>query len=199
MELVVNTQGILEFVSQPWHWAVSGAAIAFMVFLMTWLGRKFGISTSFEVACSLMGAGKRTNYFQRNFKDDIWRVLFVVGAIIGGFVATTFLSSPEPVAISVSTIEYLSSVGVAYPESDSSNLGFIPTSIFNFSSLKGIILGIIGGFLVGFGARYGGGCTSGHGVTGLAHLQLPSLLTVIGFFIGGLVMTHLLMPTLLAW
>jgi hypothetical protein len=76
-------------------------------------------------------------------------------------------------------------------------MGYFPTAVFNFFSPKGIILGIVGGFLVGFGARYGGGCTSGHAITGLSHLQLPSLLTVIGFFIGGLLMTHLLLPILL--
>ena len=51
-----------------------------------------------------------------------------------------------------------------------------------------------GGLLVGFGARYAGGCTSGHAISGLSDLQLPSLIAVVGFFIGGLIMTHLLFP-----
>ena len=54
----------------------------------------------------------------------------------------------------------------------------------------------VGGFLVGFGTRYAGGCTSGHAISGLSNLQLPSLVAVIGFFIGGLVMTHLIFPYL---
>jgi hypothetical protein len=53
---------------------------------------------------------------------------------------------------------------------------------------------LIGGFLVGFGARYAGGCTSGHAISGLSNLQLPSLIAVIGFFIGGLFMVHFLYP-----
>jgi uncharacterized membrane protein YedE/YeeE len=74
----------------------------------------------------------------------------------------------------------------------------VPTSVFNFGSLKGVLLAIVGGFLVGFVARYGDGCTSGHAISGMAHLQLPSLLTVIGFFIGGLLMTHFIFPLLMA-
>jgi len=52
----------------------------------------------------------------------------------------------------------------------------------------------LGGFLVGFGARYAGGCTSGHAISGLSNLQLPSLIAVIGFFIGGLIMTYMVFP-----
>jgi uncharacterized membrane protein YedE/YeeE len=47
---------------------------------------------------------------------------------------------------------------------------------------------------VGFGTRYAGGCTSGHAISGLSDLQIPSLVAVIGFFTGGLIMTHLLYP-----
>jgi uncharacterized membrane protein YedE/YeeE len=61
------------------------------------------------------------------------------------------------------------------------------------------VLVIVGGFLVGFGARWAGGCTSGHAISGLAALQVPSLLAVVGFFVGGLVVTHLLYPLLLPW
>jgi uncharacterized protein len=55
----------------------------------------------------------------------------------------------------------------------------------------------IGGFLVGFGARYAGGCTSGHAISGLSNLQLVSLYAVIGFFAGGLLMNHFLLPYIL--
>ncbi|MBV6653015.1 MAG: YeeE/YedE family protein [Mameliella sp.] len=91
---------------------------------------------------------------------------------------------------------HLGSLGINYPEADARGLGFVPTSLVNYESLKGILIALGGGFLVGFGARYGDGCTSGHAISGLAHLQLPSLITVIGFFIGGLIMTHLLFPLL---
>ena len=120
-----------------------------------------------------------------------------LGAILGGVISVNFLSSPEPVAISSSTIEFLSGVGIDYPASDAKGLGFFLTSFYNFTHLPGLLLAIAGGFLVGFGARYGQGCTSGHAISGLSHLQVQSLLTVMGFFLGGLIMTHLLLPYLL--
>ena len=184
----------MEFISQPWHWAVSGAALALILWLMTWLGRKFGISTSFETWCTMAGAGKRIPFFKRNLSEDTWRTVFVIGAIVGGFLTITFLPSPEPVQISQETILHLESWNIPYEEDVAKNQGFLPVELFNLNNPFGIILAIIGGFLVGFGARYARGCTSGHAITGMAHLQLPSLLTVIGFFIGGLVMTHLIMP-----
>ena len=131
-----------------------------------------------------------------DLKDEFWRIAFVIGGLIGGYIATHFLQSPEAVSISEDTINYLSTLGIAYPESDAKGIGFVPTSILNYESLSGVLMAVGGGFLVGFGARYGDGCTSGHAISGLAHLQLPSLITVIGFFIGGLLMTHFIFPLL---
>lgn len=187
---------LIDFISQPWHWAVSGALIALTLFTLTWMGRSFGVSMTFRNACTLAGAGKKTPFFNIDMKDEWWRMAFVFGGLAGGFLAVTFLRSPEPAAISASTINHLADWGLNYPEADAKLLGFVPTELYNFGNIKGLILAIVGGFLVGFGARYGDGCTSGHAISGLSHLQLPSLLTVIGFFIGGLLMTHVLMPLL---
>ena len=185
---------IIEIISQPWHWAVSGAMIALVLILLTWMGRSFGVSLSFRNICSISGAGKKNSFFNINLKDEYWRMAFVIGGIVGGIIGFTLLKSPEPVAIAESTIQGLKGLGLDYPASDEKGLGFVPTDMYNFSNLKGIIFAILGGFLVGFGSRYGDGCTSGHAISGLSHLQVSSLITVIGFFIGGLVMTHLLMP-----
>jgi len=187
---------VVEWISQPWHWAVSGAAIAFTVFLLTWMGRSFGVSLTFKDTCGALGAGKVNDFFKIDWPNETWRMVFVFGGLLGGIIAGKFLASPEPVAISQATIDHLATWGIPYPEGDALGKGFIPTVIFNFSSIKGILLAVAGGFLVGFGSRYADGCTSGHAIAGLSHLQLPSLLTVIGFFIGGLIMTHLLMPLL---
>lgn len=196
--MIGNAYSITEFISQPWHWAVSGAAIALTLVLLTGLGRSFGVSMTFKGACTIAGAGKKTPFFRMDLKEEYWRFAFVGGGLVGGIISALFLKSPDTVAISQSTIEYLSTIGIDYPESDAKGMGFVPTSLFNFSSIKGVILALAGGFLVGFGARYGDGCTSGHAISGLAHLQLPSLITVIGFFIGGLLMTHLLFPMLMS-
>jgi uncharacterized membrane protein YedE/YeeE len=197
MELISSPLLAVEWLRMPWHWAVSGAALSSLVFLMTWMGKRFGISSSFNNICAAAGAGRFTPFFKERQVDSIWRYFFVVGTILGGFIASTFLSSPEAVAISQETISSLESYGYSYPEMDATGAGFIPTQFINYTSLKGILIAIAGGFMVGFGARYAGGCTSGHAITGLSHLQLPSLITVIGFFIGGLLMTHFILPFLL--
>lgn len=191
-----NPSIFIDFVSQPWHWAVSGTMIALVMFLLTWMGRSFGVSTSFKAFCTALGARKFSSFFDIDLKEEGWRIAFVVGGLIGGAFAANFLSSPEAVDISASTRAYLDSVNLTYPQSDATGQGFMPTTLLNFTSLKGVLLAVFGGFLVGFGARYGDGCTSGHAITGLSHLQLPSLLTVIGFFIGGLLMTHFILPFL---
>lgn len=197
MELTSNPMLIVDWLRQPWHWAFSGAMISSLVFLMTWMGKNFGISTTFNNLCTLAGAGRISPFFKMDLKPHYWRLFFAGGAIIGGWIASTFLSSPEAVAISEETITALESYGYSYAAMDKTGAGMMPTALLNFTSAKGILLAIGGGFLIGFGSRYGGGCTSGHAITGLSHLQLPSLITVIGFFIGGLLMTHLIMPLFL--
>ena len=190
MELMTNPQTWIDFARQPWHWAISGAAIAGVLFLMTWMGRSFGMSTAFKSFCNIAGAGKKYEFFNFDLKNEYWRLAFVAGTTLGGFIAATFLAAPEAPAISETTIAHLQKdFGIGYPQGE----GLLP-DIFNFGNIKGVLLAIAGGFLVGFGARYGDGCTSGHAITGLSHLQLPSLITVIGFFIGGLAMTWLIMP-----
>jgi uncharacterized membrane protein YedE/YeeE len=56
---------------------------------------------------------------------------------------------------------------------------------------------VAGGFLVGFGTRYGDGCTSGHAIMGLANLQWSSLVATCSFFAGGMVMSNFILPYIL--
>ena len=196
MLILDQSQNLLSLISQPWHWSISGLLIALVLFTLNWLGRKFGISSSFETACSIAGAGNRFDYFKRNIKDDFWLLAFVGGAILGGAITANFLPSPDPVAISEATVAGLADLGIDYKDPAQAGIGFIPEAIFNFGNIKGLFLALLGGFLVGFGARYGRGCTSGHAITGMAHFQLPSLLTVIGFFIGGFIMVYGIFPWL---
>ncbi len=192
----------IELISQPWHWSISGAMIMVVMFLLIYFGQKFGVSSSFEAICSFGGAGSKIKYFNFDWKKQDWQLVFLAGAIIGGAIASTLLASPEPVQVSEATVADLQSIGVIAPQvTESAGAGFLPLELFNFKSLltlKGIILMVGGGFLIGFGTRWAGGCTSGHAISGLANLQLPSLVAVIGFFIGGLLMTHLLLPIILS-
>ncbi len=192
---------MLEFISQPWHWSISGLMIAFVMFLLIYNGQRFGVSSSFKAMCSIAGAGSVFDYFKYDWKSHDWLLVFVIGAIIGGGIAVSFLASPEPVQLSSATVTDLQTLGIKVPTTNSEGMGFIPHDLFNFEnllSLKGILLMVVGGFFIGFGTRYAGGCTSGHAITGLSNLQLPSLVAVIGFFIGGLISTFLLLPFILS-
>lgn len=191
---------LIEFISQPWHWSVSGFGIAFVMFLLLWFGGEFGVSSNLRTLCAIGGAGKKYSFFDFDWKSQSWNLVFIGGAVIGGFIATQFFASPEPVQIAESTQSYLSSVGIETPQSISEGTGFVPNEIYGVAgigTIKNLLFLIIGGFLIGFGARYAGGCTSGHAISGLANLQLPSLIAVIGFFIGGLIMAWILLPFIL--
>ncbi len=163
------------------------------MFLLLFFGTSFGFSSNFRIICSACGAGKKIDFFNYNWRSQTWNLLFLMGAVIGGWLSSQFLSDGHPVAISPQTIQDLQALGFSAPE------GIQPKELFSFDflfTLKGLVLLVGGGFLVGFGSRYAGGCTSGHAISGLSALQLPSLLAVIGFFMGGLLTTHLLLPLL---
>lgn len=182
----------MNFILQPWPWYVSGPMIALIMFLLLMVEKRFGMSSNLRTACSMVGAGKNTKFFDFDWKSQRWNLVVVLGAIIGGFIASNFLTPNEAVLISDNTISDLKGLGF-----ESAGEAYLPTELFSASALtdfKSLAILIIGGFLVGFGARYAGGCTSGHAISGLSNLQLPSLIAVIGFFIGGLIMIHLLFP-----
>jgi len=181
----------IEQISQPWAWYISGPMIALVMFLLLWFGGEFGVSSTMRTMCAAGGAGKRISFFDFDWKTQIWNIFFVVGAVVGGYLAATFLTPSEPLQISTATVSDLQKIGIAF------NAGLAPTEIFSWSNLltvKGFFVMIFGGFLIGFGTRWAGGCTSGHAISGLSNLQLASLIAVIGFFIGGLTMTHLFFP-----
>lgn len=191
---------MLDLLQQPWHWAFSGFMISLTMFILLFWGKSFGMSATMRAMCAAGGAGKKISFFDFDWKAQAWNLLFAFGAVLGGYIASTYLSSPAPVDISSATVAHLQGWGIEYPNNITDGTGYLPLDLFNLETLftfKGIILFVGGGFLVGFGARYAGGCTSGHAISGLSNLQIPSLIAVIGFFIGGLLMTHLLLPLIL--
>ncbi len=179
----------MDWIFGTWPWYIGGPTIAFIMIALIYLGKSFGFSSNFRTLCSALGAGKTCSFFDFNWKSQKWNLLFLVGSIIGGYVAANFLANNQIPEIAAYTTEYLQNLGI-----NSVGTAYSPEEIFEALSLKNIMILIVGGLLIGFGTRYAGGCTSGHAISGLSDLQLPSLIAVIGFFIGGLIMVHLLFP-----
>ena len=183
---------MIEFFLQPWPWYVAGPLITLVMFLLFYFGKTFGVSSNLETICAIGGAGKFNSYFKFDWRKNTWNLIFVFGAIIGGFISYQWLTPNEVIALNPQTIQDLSEIGI-----QNAGQSYLPAEIFSLDalfSLKGILVLLLGGFLVGFGTRYAGGCTSGHALVGLSNLEIPSLIAVIGFFVGGLIMTWVFIP-----
>jgi uncharacterized membrane protein YedE/YeeE len=181
----------MDLIYKPWAWYVAGPIIVFVLFMLVKLGRSFGMSSNLNTICTIAGAGKISNAFKIDWKANLWSLVLIFGVFLGGFMAFNFLQVEAP-EINIDSANKLKEMGF-----NSVNSSFLPQELFSLDallSLKGFAIILLAGFLVGFGARYAGGCTSGHAISGLSNLQLPSLIAVIGFFIGGLLMVHILMP-----
>lgn len=183
------------FLTAPWPWYVAGPLIGlFVPLLLVLTGKALGVSSSLKHTCAA-AVPTEARYFNYDWKGSgLWNLIFVAGILLGGVLAVQVLGGGGPTGMSAATKADLQGLGL----SDFS--GLVPPELFGWSSLTtvpGIIVLVVGGFLVGFGARYAGGCTSGHGITGMATFQLPSLIAVIGFFVGGLFTTHVVLPLLL--
>ncbi len=185
-----------EVLTQPWPWYVAGPLIGLLVPFVYWYGgKKWGVSSTLQHMCAATVPG-RIEYFQYDWwKKGAWQLAMAAGTVLGGFVGGRVLSAPDDVvAIAETTRADLAALGVT------DFTGMVPSDVFAFESLltlPGIVIILLGGFLVGFGARYANGCTSGHAISGLSNLQLSSLLAVVGFFLGGLISAHFLLPILL--
>jgi uncharacterized membrane protein YedE/YeeE len=185
---------MLELIKQPWSWWAAGIIIGLTVPTLLILGNKsFGISSSMRHLCAMCFPAK-IPFFNYDWKKEIWNIFFILGVALGGFVAVQFLGNDEPVKVAAETQQELREQGVtSFGE-------LLPADIFSWESLmtlRGFIFIVIGGFLVGFGTRWAGGCTSGHAIMGLSNLQWPSLVATISFMVGGFFMTWVILPFLL--
>ena len=185
----------MDLIRQPWPWYVAGVLIGLIVPVLLLIGNKyFGVSSSLRHMCAACIPG-RIPFFSYDWKKEAWNLFFVAGILIGGFLAAQFLSEPQPVVVAQDTVRDLEALGVTVDRN------LMPASIFTFDNLftlTGLIFFVIGGFLVGFGTRYAGGCTSGHAIMGLSTLQWPSLVATCCFMIGGFAMVHLLFPWIMS-
>lgn len=186
---------MIELIRQPWPWYVAGAVIGLTVPALLLLGNKhLGISSSLRHVCAACIPGN-ISFFKYDWKKEIWNLFFVGGVLIGGIIATQFLSNPESIVISEKTVSDLQALNITVDNN------LMPASIFSFEnlfSLRGLMFFVVGGLLVGFGTRYAGGCTSGHTIMGLSNLQWPSLVATCCFMAGGFLMIHVLFPWLMS-
>jgi uncharacterized membrane protein YedE/YeeE len=182
----------MEYILNPWPWYITGPLITLVMAFLLYFGKTFGMSSNLRTMCTMMGAGKASNFFKFRWQDQSWNLLVVTGAIIGGYVATQYLSNDSVSNLNPTTITELKNMNFETPGAT-----LVPNEMYDLeaiTSVKGLLLLIVGGLLVGFGTRYAGGCTSGHAIAGLSSLQKPSLIAVIGFFIGGLIMANFIFP-----
>lgn len=185
---------MLDLLQQPWPWYIAGVLIGLTVPALLLLGNKhFGISSSLRHICAACFPAN-IPFFKYNWKREIWNLFFVAGVVIGSVVAAQLLSDPEPVVVAGKTTQALEALGVVVD----GNL--MPASIFSFANLftwQGFFFIVVGGFMIGFGTRYAGGCTSGHSIMGLSTLQWPSLVATCCFMAGGFLMTYTIFPWLM--
>jgi uncharacterized membrane protein YedE/YeeE len=185
---------MLEFIKEPWPWYVAGPLLGVTVPILLLLGKKsFGVSSTFRHICAAC-VPANIPFFQYDWRKEVWNFFFVGGVALGSFLAVQFLSGGVPLKVAEPTAAYLASKGIT------DNSGLLPSEIFSWSNLftwRGFIFFIAGGFLIGFGTRWAGGCTSGHSIMGLSNLQWPSLVATCCFMIGGIVSAWFVVPYLL--
>lgn len=186
---------MIEIIKEPWPWYIAGPLVGLTVPILLILGNKsFGISSSLRHICAAC-VPANINFFQYDWKKEIWNLFFVFGILLGGLLASQFLMNPGEITVNPNLKAELSGYGIT----DYSNL--VPIQLMNFANLltlKGSIIMMGGGFLVGFGTRYAGGCTSGHAIMGLSNLQWPSLVATICFMAGGFLMANVILPIILS-
>jgi uncharacterized protein len=186
---------IIDWIRQPWPWYVAGPLIGLTVPILLILGNKtFGVSSSLRHICAACMPAN-INFFKYDWKKEAWNLFFAGGILLGGFLATQFLQNNNPIELNARLISTLNEYGIDDLK------GLVPGELFNWPALltlKGSILMVAGGFLVGFGTRYAGGCTSGHAIMGLSNLQWPSLVATICFMAGGFITANLVLPFILS-
>jgi uncharacterized protein len=186
---------IVELVKQPWSWYIAGPLVGLTVPALLLLGNKtFGISANLRHICAAC-LPANINFFKYDWKKEIWNLFFAAGILIGGVIAFSFLNNPEPIQINANLSKELVGYGI------NEIAGLMPTQLFSWESLltiRGFLMIVVGGFLIGLGSRYAGGCTSGHAISGLSNLQWSSLVATCCFMIGGYVMANYIFPFILS-
>lgn len=183
----------MDWLTHTLPWYVAGPLIGLMVPLMLFIGnRSFGISNNLRHLCAItQPTHVEVDFFRYNWKEHTWSLVFVIGTALGGYLAGVVFANPHPIELSLAAQNMLQSWGFTLP-----GVSLVPDELFQMS-VRNFTFMFASGVLVGFGTRYAGGCTSGHAITGLSTLQLPSLYAVLGIFGGGLLASWFLVPRML--
>lgn len=186
-------EAFLDVLRQPWPWYVAGPLMGLTVPTLLLLGNKsFGISANLRHACAIvLPTSVKPNFLRYNWRAELWNLMFALGIVLGGLVGGLLLANPEPIALSAAAVQTMDQLGVGVQP------GLLPAALAAPTGVGMWVLLALSGLLVGFGTRYGGGCTSGHAITGLSTLQFPSLIATLSFFVGGIVSANLLLPLFL--
>ena len=141
-------------------------------------GKPIGASSAYATLAGLGGKAvapkttARTKYFQEDPPKLDYSVLFIVATAVGAFLAAWHGGELT---------------GRMLPEFWADRFG--ETAVVHRA-----IFAIIGGILMAFGARFAGGCTSGHGISGALQLSVASWVSLLCFFAGGVAVAHLIYP-----
>src|SRR6056297_361280 len=154
--------------------------VGIFIGILSWLSflisdKPLGASTAFARTSGMIekyikGDKVLENEYYKEYKPLIdWGWMLVLGIVIGSFISSILSGQFQ--------IQFLPEFWIAE---------------FGQTPLLRLIVAIIGGFFMGFGSRWAGGCTSGHGISGTLQLAISSWIAVIFFFIGGILTALLL-------
>ena len=82
---------IMNFITETWPWYIGGPAIAVVLFLLLFSEKQFGMSSNLRTLCAMAGAGKKTAFFNFEWRQYRWNLVVAIGAAVGGFIATSYM------------------------------------------------------------------------------------------------------------
>jgi uncharacterized membrane protein YedE/YeeE len=151
----------------PYAVGIGIGLLSCIAFLLS--DKPIGCSTAFSRTSGMIerlfrGVKVQEKVYYRKFAPAIdWEWMLVVGIFIGAFISASLSGDLRT--------EWV-------PAKWSATFG---NSVF----LRWVV-SLIGGTIMGIGARWAGGCTSGHGISGTLQLAVSSWLAAICFFVGGI-------------
>jgi uncharacterized protein len=165
----------MEFLTEvrwsPYAVGIGIGILSWFSFLIS--GKPIACSTTFAKASGMIEKlfrGKKVElkpYYQKITLVVDWQVMLVVGIVFGSLISALL--------------------------SGDFHWQWVPSlwaSTFGSDPVLRVIVALVGGICLGFGARWADGCTSGHGISGTLQLAVSSWISAISFFVGGILMAQ---------